>query len=136
MDSALNRIVAQEPQAVAQLFRLYGYEAAPTSTNLKNLLIVHGSRPLPFSNATGTEKPKKTFADILQMVANGVQTVTNVVNVIKGKPIVSNGNVGVGLRPDEPTGATERVLGMDRKLFIALSIILLIVIAYLFFRKK
>ena len=135
MDSALNRIVAQEPQAVAQLFRHYGYDAAATTRNLQNLLKVHGQRPLPFSNATGTTQPKKTLADILQMVANGVQTVGGIINIVKGKP-VNAGNMGVGLQPNEPTGATERVLGMDRKLFIALSIVLIIVVAYLFFRKK
>jgi hypothetical protein len=135
MDSALNKIVAQEPQAVAQLFRHYGYNAAANSRNLQNLLIVHGNKPLPFSNATDTTKPKKTLADILEMVKNGVQTVGGIINIIKGKP-VDTGNAGIGLQPNQPFGATERVLGIDRKLFIALSIILLIVIAYMFFRKQ
>jgi hypothetical protein len=133
----LHKIVAQEPGAVAQLLRLYGYNAAPNARNLQNLLTVHGSRPLPFANATGDTKPKTTFSDILNMVQRGVTTVTNVVNAVSGKaPIAQNGQFNVGVDNSGNIGATNRVLGMDRKLFIALSIILLITVAYLSFRKK
>lgn len=134
----LQKIVVQEPRAVAQLLRMYGYDAAPNARNLQNLLTVHGSRPLPFANATGDAKPKTTFADILNMVQRGVTTVTNVVNAVSGKaPISQNSQLNVGVDNNgNPIGATDRVLGMDRKLFIALSIVLLITVAYLFFRKK
>ena len=133
----LKRIVAQEPGAVAQLLLLYGYKAAPTAENLGNLVKVYGSSPLPFSNATGDTKPKTTFSDIINMVQRGVTTITNVVNAVSGKaPIAQNGQFNVGVENGATAGATDRVLGMDRKLFIALSIILLITVAYLFFRKK
>jgi hypothetical protein len=133
----LKRIVAQEPRAVAQLLLLYGYKAEPTAENLQNLVKVYGNRPLPYSNATGDTKPKTTFSDIINMVQRGVTTVANVVNVVSGKaPIAQNGQVNVGVDNGATAGATDRVLGMDRKLFIALCIVLLITIAYLYFRKK
>lgn len=139
MDSALNRIVAQEPMAVAQLFRLYGYDVTPTPKDLQNLLTVYGNKPLPFANATGDSTTKKTtFADILNMVQKGVTTVTNVVNAVTGKaPVVQDNQYNVGVNGgNTPNGATDRVLGMDRKLFIMLAILLVIIVAFMFFRKK
>lgn len=136
MDSAsYQRIVANEPEAVVQLLRLYGYEAEPTERNLRNLVTVHGHKPLPISNATGNPETKKTtFADILDMVAKGVTTIGNVVNIVKGKPMVENAQTQVGLSNQKPEN--DRILGIDKSLFYGLVILTLITVAYFLLRKK
>ncbi|MGN7988668.1 hypothetical protein ACTJKC_15070 [Pedobacter sp. 22226] len=137
MDTAIIKIVAQEPQSVAQLFNLYGYDMPVTPRNLQNLLKLYGTEPLPISNATGDEKPKKSFAEIMNMVASGTQTLAKVISAVKGNStnIVNGQNVSVSVDGNQ-TGATERVFGIDRKLFIILAILLLILVGVLLFRKK
>nr|WP_276898490.1 hypothetical protein [Pedobacter kyonggii] len=137
MDTAIFKIVAHEPQSVAQLFNLYGYDMPVTPRNLQNLLKRYGTEPLPFSDTTGDEKPKKSFAEIMNMVASGTQTLAQVISAIKGNPtnIVSGQNVNVSLNGSQ-AGATDRIFGIDRKLFIVLAIVLLILIGILLFRKK
>ncbi|MFD2581506.1 hypothetical protein ACFSR6_03330 [Pedobacter vanadiisoli] len=137
MDTAIFKIVAQEPESVAQLFNLYGYDMPVTPRNLQNLLKRYGTEPLPFSDATGDEKPKKSFAEIMNMIASGTQTLAKVISAVKGNStnIVNGQNVNVSL-DGRPTGATDRVLGIDRKLFIVLALVLLILLGVLLFRKK
>ena len=139
MDSAAyQRIVASEPRAVAQLLRLYGYDAEPTAYNLRNFTAVYGHKPLPFSNTTGDApgEKKTSLAEILDMVAKGVTTVGNIVNIVKGKPLVEQSQTQVALGTNTPKDDSDRILGIDKNLFYGLVILITVTVAYFLWRKK
>jgi len=129
MDSLIQTLTERHPESVAQLFKAYGYEMPVTSRNLQNFIKVHGNKPLPFSNASGEEKPKegKTLLEVLTGLADST---VNVLNAIKQPKKVS-------VTPETyEDPATPRIFGINKTIFAMLAGLAALVLAVMIFRKK
>ncbi|TKB96853.1 hypothetical protein [Pedobacter cryophilus] len=125
----IKTLTEQHPNSVAQLFKAYGFGMEPTARNLNLLLQVYGNQALPVSNYTtvevkGTNKPK-----LFDIINGGIDTLDRTLKVLNPKKAMA---LGTG----KPDLESDRILGINKTLFLTLSGFVVLTFLIVLFKSK
>jgi hypothetical protein len=124
----IKTLIAQHPQDVALLFKAYGYQMPVTLENTTNFFNVNGHKDLPFTGYTSDQKPKGKLWDILGKGLGVAGQVAGIINPKKYNNLQLNQN--------QPTPTDDRILGVNKTLFLSLCGLAALIIVIILFKQK
>lgn len=131
----IKTLTEQHPERVAQLFKAYGYYMPVTLYNTELFFKVNGNKEIPFSSYTDDQKQGGgKIWDILGKGLNVVGKAAAIINPDKyanaNQQFLQQRNGGLN-RFDN-----DRILGINKTLFITLSILVVIAFGIILFKRK
>ncbi|MBK0383534.1 hypothetical protein I5M32_11255 [Pedobacter sp. SD-b] len=131
----IETLVAQHPQDVALLFKAFGYNMPVNLRNTTLFFNVNGNKEIPFNNYTDDQKPKGKLWDILGKGLDIAGKAAAIINPKKYAALSQNNqnsqNYSLPIQPE-----SDRILGINKTLFVSLCGLLILALLLILFKKK